>query len=100
MVKYIYKVSCYETKRKTISHTNMYFTKLEDCLWIYDTYYNSKNDILDNLYYSDSPPPKLNDFFDIQIVRVREDSDEYSSALHNEKNMAAGAESVLGEQNK
>ena len=89
MLKYIYKLSFYESKRHTISHTNMYYTKLEDCLWVYDHHYhNSKTDDLEDRYYhlTESPPPKLNDFFDIQIVRVTEDSNEYASALHNEKN--------------
>tara|TARA_R110002167_G_scaffold35326_3_gene112892 strand:+ start:1060 stop:1266 length:207 start_codon:yes stop_codon:yes gene_type:complete len=65
----------------------MYYTKLEDCLWAYESSLNSKTDDLEDRYYhlTESPPPKLNDFFDIQIVRVKEDSNEYADALHNEK---------------
>jgi len=85
-IKYIYKVSIYESKRHTISHTDMYFSKLEDCLWIYDNhYYNSKTDDLEDRYYhlTESPPPKLNDFFDIQIIRVLDNDDRYKSAFSN-----------------
>ena len=83
-IKYIYKVSTYDSKKHTKSNTDMYYTKLEDCLWIYQNrYFNSKTDDLDERYYSDTPPPRLNDFFDIQIIRVLETDYRYKSAIYN-----------------
>ena len=57
-IKYIYKVSTYDSKKHTKSNTDVYYTKLEDCLWIYhNSYFNSKTDDLDERYYSHTPPP-------------------------------------------
>ena len=74
-MKYIYKVGFYESKRKTISHTDMYFEKLEDCLWAYEKY-NSKNDEIEH-------PWSGFDWFDIQIIRVNETDMNYESAVSN-----------------
>ena len=72
MNNYIYKVGFYETKKHTVSYSDMYFAKLEDCLWAYETY-NSKND--------HNGGDK--ECFDIQILRVSEEDDRYESAVSN-----------------
>ena len=74
-VKYIYKVSFYESKRKTISYSDMYFEKLETCLWAYEKY-NSKNESCP------SWTPGW-DWFDIQILRVNDTDGRYESAVSN-----------------
>ena len=65
----------YDTKKHTISHTDMYFDKLEDCLWGYEKY-NSKNDNIEQ-------PCSCRDWFDIQILRVDENDEKYKSAVFN-----------------
>ena len=74
--KYIYKLSFYESRRHITSHTDMYYCKLEDCLWVYDESYmyvnkNYKGDII------------CSDFFDIQVIKVKNNDDRYESAVHN-----------------
>ncbi len=83
-IKYIYKVSTYDFPKSWKSNKDMYYAKLEDCLWIYQNrYFNSKTDDLDERYYSHTPPPRLNDFFDIQVIRVLDSDDRYKSAIYN-----------------
>ena len=59
-MKYIYKISFYESKRHSISHTDMYFEREEDTRWSYHDE-NSK----------------------IFVIRVDEESNEYKSAVQN-----------------
>jgi hypothetical protein len=78
--KYIYKLSFYESKRHIISHTDWYYAKLEDCLWVYDRKnYLNKNDKVCECVYN------ITDFFDIQVIKVSETDDKYETAIYNSK---------------
>ena len=60
IMKYIYKMSFYDSDRCIKPHTNMYYLKEEHTRWGHDR-----------------------DLCRIFVIKVNEDSNEYSSALHN-----------------
>ena len=61
-MKYIYKMSWYDSKRHTKSHTNMYYLQEHHTRWGHE-----------------------NELCRISVVEVEETSNEYDSAVNNDK---------------
>ena len=65
MKKNIFKVSCYDTKRHTSSHTDMYYLNKEDCECFLDY------------------PDYHTGLIRIHLIQVEDTSDSYKMAKHN-----------------
>ena len=65
MKKNIFKVSCYDTKRHTSSHTDMYYLNKEDCEWFLDCR-NYRMGLMR-----------------IHLIQVEDTDDSYKMAKHN-----------------
>jgi len=61
-MKYIYKMSWYDSKRHTKSHTDMFYLQEHDTRWGHE-----------------------NELCRISVVEVEETSNEYDSAVNNDK---------------
>ena len=64
-MKFIYKISWFETKRHTKSHTNMYFENPEHTKWVFET-----NDW-------------FNDLVKVEYIMVGEDTMFYKCAVES-----------------
>lgn len=62
---YIYKIQWFESARRTISHTDMYFKNVEHTYWVFEA---NKHD---------------NDTVRVQLICVDRNSREYESAINN-----------------
>ena len=70
LMGYVYKVSCYESKRHRISDTDVYYATPQDCQWA-----------LDSLDYKQG-------LIQIHLIQVKQSDMKYQSAHQNRKSQA------------
>lgn len=63
----IFKCSWYESKKHRKIHSNMYFKELKDILWVFDSCDYNRG------------------LARVEIIKVSKNSNEYNSALHEDK---------------
>ena len=76
--EFIYMVSMYETKRHSISHTDLYFKEAKDTQWLWIDDESGSGKVICSSGYGL-----------VHYIRVKKDSVEYKSAIENSKSSEA-----------